>query len=266
MGISTLEFLLRELRRRRVAAGLTQAALGERIHFSDTHVSAVETGTKPLKGDYVKAVDDALGAGGALVEMWEDLVRDGSAPVWFRDWLEIERRAVMLRWFETTYVPGLLQTEAYARATLAGERLTPAEVDQFVAARLERQSILTRERPPLIAAVIDEAVIVRGAEEARPMMAEQVARIVGCAQLPNVQLQVVSTGVGMYPGYGGPFTLAELPDNRRVGHADNQLAARIVDGPDDVATLVGRWERIRGYALPVDQSLELIKKVATSWS
>jgi hypothetical protein len=139
-------------------------------------------------------------------------------------------------------------------------------VDQLVAARLERQSILTRERPPLIAAVIDEAVITRGAQEARPMMAEQVTRIVACAQLPNVQLQVVPTSVGMYPGYGGPFILADLPDNRRVGHADNQLAARIVDGPDDVATLVGRWERIRGYALPVDQSLELIKKVATSWS
>ncbi|MDW5325093.1 Scr1 family TA system antitoxin-like transcriptional regulator [Plantactinospora sp. KLBMP9567] len=80
------------------------------------------------------------------------------------------------------------------------------------------------------------------------------------------QLQVVPTRVGMYPGYGGPFTLADLPDNRRVGHADNQLAARIVDGADEIATLVGRWEQIRGYALPVDQSLELIKKVATSWS
>ncbi|GIG91272.1 transcriptional regulator [Plantactinospora endophytica] len=249
-----------------MAAGLTQAALGERVHFSDTHVSAVETGTKPIKLDYLRAVDDELGAGGFLVELWEELVRDGTAPAWFRDWLEIERRAIALRWFETAYVPGLLQTEAYARATLAGERLTPDEVDQLVTARLDRQAILTKDRPPLITAVVDQAVIERGAEGAKSMMAEQLAHIVACAQLPFVQLQVVPTTVGMYPGYGGPFTLADLPDNRRAGHADNQLAARIGDGAEDVATLVGRWERIRGYALPVDQSLELIKKVATSWS
>ncbi|WP_225945816.1 helix-turn-helix domain-containing protein [Plantactinospora soyae] len=264
--MSPLEFLLREMKRRRVAAGLTQTALGERIHFSDTYVSAVETGAKPIKADYLRAVDDELGAGGLLVEMWEELVRDGTAPVWFRDWLEIERRAIALRWFGPAYVPGLLQTETYARATLAGERLTPDEVDQLVAARLERQSILTKERPPLITAVLDQAVIERGAEEAASMMSEQLARILTCAQMPNVQLQVVPTGVGMYPGYGGPFILADLPDNRRVGHADNQLAARIVDGADEIATLAGRWERIKGYALPVDQSLELIKKVATSWT
>ncbi|MFC6015900.1 helix-turn-helix domain-containing protein [Plantactinospora solaniradicis] len=254
------------MKRRRVAAGLTQTVLGDRIHFSDTHVSAVETGTKPIKAEYLRAVDDELGAGGLLVEMWEELVRDGTAPVWFRDWLEIERRAIALRTFETAYVPGLMQTEAYARATLAGERLTPDEVDQLVTARLERQSIITKERPPLITAVLDQAVIARGAADAASMMSEQLARILTCAQLPNVQLQVVPTGIGMYPGYGGPFTLADLPDNRRVGHSDNQLAARIVDGADEIATLAGRWERIKGHALPVDQSFELIKKVATSWS
>lgn len=261
-----MEFLQREVRRHRLAAGLTQQALGDKIYLSDTQISAIETGTKPPRLDQIRAIDTALGTGGSLEAIWDDMIKGGAAPTWFRDWLEVEARAVALRWFGPAYVPGLLQTEAYARETLFGERLTQEEADQLVAARLHRQSILTKERPPLVAVVIDEAVITRGAERARKMMADQLAHILECAQLPNVHVQVVPTSVGMYPGYGGPFILADLPDNRHVGHADNQLPARIVDGADDVGILVSRWERIRGHALSVDQSIELIRKVASSWT
>ena len=132
--MSPYEFLLRELRHGRVDAGITQDGLGERIHFSAQKVSAVETGRAPLTLEFVRLVDDGLKAGGRFVRMWEDLVKDGSAPTWLREWIEIEREATLLRWFEPSLVPGLLQTEAYARAVLSGSGLhSEHEINQRIA-------------------------------------------------------------------------------------------------------------------------------------
>lgn len=161
MGISPSEFLVRELRQRRLAAGLTQEALGDRVHYSNTHVSAVETGTKPPKPDYLKAVDEALQTGGILHNLWQDLVKDAGTPVWLREWIEYEREAVVLRWYEPAYVPGLLQTEAYARAALSNGWLSVDEVEQRVESRMARQSCLTRDPAPYLFVVLDEMVLKR---------------------------------------------------------------------------------------------------------
>jgi hypothetical protein len=229
-------------------------------------VSAIETGAKPVTLEYLRLIDKALETGGYFETLWMELVKDDAAPVWFREWIEIEREAASLRWFEPAWVPGLLQTEAYARATLAGELLTPEEIDQLVASRMGRQAVLTQERRPLLVAVFDEAVIQRLACDTHTLMAKQLDHLVSCAEMPNVQVHVVPSGTGMYPGFGGPFIIAETREGARVVHADCQLAAKITSKPDEVAMLANRWERIRGYALPGDQSLDLIKKAATSWT
>ncbi|SCL31695.1 hypothetical protein GA0074692_3160 [Micromonospora pallida] len=203
--------------------------------------------------------------GKEITELWPDVVRRRE-PVWFRPWTEIEREAVSLRSFELAWVPGLLQTEAYARATLAAEALTPAEVDDLVAARLARQAILHRARPPLFVAVIDELALRRTAGGDRAMMREQCEHLVRCAALPSVQIHVVPADVGMHPGHGGPFTVAELPDAARVAHVDGQIRAQIVEHRLDVATLDRRWARINGEALPRALSLSLITEAAKTWT
>lgn len=194
-----------------------------------------------------------------VADLWPDVLRRRD-PVWFRPWADIEREAASLRWYEPAWVPGLLQTEAYARATLAAERLTRAEVDRLVASRLRRQAILTGDHPPLLIAVIDEAVIRRMCAGPRELYTEQAARLIEYAELPNVELHVVPSSAGLYPGLGGQFILAEMGDGQRVAYADSQLAAHIVDRADEVATLAGRWERIRSAALSRTASLELIRE------
>lgn len=266
VGISPSEYLLRELRRRRKAAGLTQIELGKRTFCSDTVISGIETGTKPVTVEHLELVDTALETGGYFETLWEEMVKDDAAPVWLREWIEIERAAASLLWFEPAWIPGLLQTEAYARATLAGESLTSEELDRLVASRIGRQAVLTQERPPLLVAVFDQAVIQRLAVQTNPLMTEQIDYLVTCAEMPNVQVHVVPGNVGMYPGFGGPFIIAETREGARVAHADSQLPAQITDKPTVIATLASRWERIRNYALPGDQSLDLIKKAATSWT
>jgi transcriptional regulator with XRE-family HTH domain len=248
--VNASEFLLRELRRRRIAAGLTQDEFGERIHFSGTHVSAVETGARVPKQDYLAAADEALATDGLFTRLLKDLVVEDAAPPWLREWIEFEHDAETLRWFEPLVVPGLLQTERYARATLTGGRLTPEEVEQRVTSRLERQSILTRGRPPQFVAVIDETVLRRPAEEHPGLMREQLDRLISDAEQEHVQVHIVPAEAGIYLGLAGQFIIADLPDGTRVAHADNQLSAQIVNGVADVARLTRTWEIVRNKALP----------------
>lgn len=187
-------------------------------------------------------------------------------PPWLREWVDWERDAVSIRWFEHTWVPGLLQTEAYARATLTGEALTAAEIDELVASRLERQAILRRDRPPLVVAVIFEGVLHQSAYGDRELMREQLEHLVHCAALPGVQIHVVPRDIGMYPGLGGGFILAELPTGEHVAHVDSQASAQLLNEAAAVATLSRRWERIRGEALSRTQSLDLIMEAAGSWT
>ncbi|WP_431896419.1 Scr1 family TA system antitoxin-like transcriptional regulator [Micromonospora haikouensis] len=199
-------------------------------------------------------------------DLWPDVLKR-SEPAWFRPWADIEHDAVALRGFELVWVPGLLQTEAYARATLAGESLITEEVDELVAARIGRQEILHRPRPPLIVAVIDEAALRRPAARGDgALMREQCEHLAACAEMPHIQVQIVPAGTPMYPGMGGPFVLAEMPDGTRVSHVDGQVNAQIISDQNDIATLEQRWARIVGEALPRAASLDLIRRAAAEWT
>ncbi|WP_326562752.1 helix-turn-helix domain-containing protein [Micromonospora sp. NBC_01796] len=266
MGISASEYLLRDLKRKRLKAGLTQAQLGERIHYSDTHVSGIETGSKPVTFAYLRLVDEALGLDDHFQVMWEELVKDSDAPVWLREWMVLEREATALRWYEHAFVPGLLQTEAYMRAIFsASHRLQANDIEQQVASRLERQKILTGDTAPNLFVVVDAMVLKRQAGQGK-VMAEQMAHLLACAEQPKMHLQVIPTSLGMYSGLAGAFILADLPDAHRAGYVDNQLTAQIVERPDDIATLTLSWDAVRDEALPRSQTLDLLKEAAQSWT
>lgn len=188
------------------------------------------------------------------------------APFWLREWLEIEREARALRWYEHAFIPGLLQTEAYMRAIFsASHRLPASEVEHRVASRLERQSILAGDTPPELFVVIDFMVLKRQAGSGE-VMAEQMAHLLACAEHPKIHLQVIPATLGMYSGLAGAFILADLPDAHRSGYVDNQLTAQIVERPDDIATLALSWDALRDEALPRSQTLDLLKEAAKSWT
>lgn len=265
VGISPSEYLLRELRRRRGAAGLTQAQLGELVFCSDSQVSAIETGTKPPTLPYLTAVDKALNTGGHLATLWEELVKDDAAPVWLRELIQIEREATAFRWYEHSFVPGLLQTEAYARATFRAAGTPISELDQRVAARMERQAVLAREPVPQLFVVLDEMVIRRPCGNS-DVMAEQVEHLLTCAEQPHIRLQIVPLSAGIYSGLAGAFILADLPDGSRAGYVDNQVAAQITGQPGAVASLGLAWDAVRGEALPLGQTLDVLKEAAKTWT
>lgn len=266
MGITPSEFLIRELRRRRVAAGLTQTALGELCFCSDTHISSIETGGKAPTLKHLELVDVALETGGYFENLWDELVKDWVDPSWLRDWIEYERQALYLRWYEPAFVPGLLQTEEYARATLRTNRLlSPEEVELRVASRMDRQSILARKEPPDLYVILDAAVLRRTVAGDADLMARQLDHLIERADQPHIQVQVVPEEVGIYPGLAGAFILAGMPDGSTVAHVDNQVGADVFERADYVASLVKAWENIGGETLPRRQSLELLKEAAQKW-
>ncbi|BCJ59316.1 DUF5753 domain-containing protein [Micromonospora endophytica] len=198
-------------------------------------------------------------------DLWPDVLKRRE-PAWFRVWTDTEREAVALRWFELAWVPGLFQTEAYARATLTMTNLGPDEINELVSVRIQRQEILHRSRPPLVVAVLDEAVLQRRVGRDGALMREQCEHLAACAELPGVQLHIVPRDTPMYLGMNGPFILAEMPDGARMAHLDDQVRAHITEDATEISTLEHCWARIVGEALPWAQSLDLVRKAAASWT
>ncbi|WP_323373816.1 DUF5753 domain-containing protein [Plantactinospora alkalitolerans] len=265
MGISPSEYLLRELRRRRKAASVTQEMLGGQCYCSDSQISAIETGATPVTLKHLRLVDNALETGGYFETLWNELVKDDAAPVWLREWLEYEREARTLRWYEPAFVPGLFQTEAYARALFSLNRLSLGAIEQQVASRMERQAVLDRDDPPQLFVVLDEMVI-RRLCGTRQVVVAQLEHLLDLAERPNVDLHLIPTATGLYSGLAGAFIVADLPDCNRVGYVDNQLTAQVVTRNEDVANLGVSWDAVHGEALPRAQSLDLLKEVTKSWT
>ena len=97
-------------------------------------------------------------------------------------------------------------------------------------------------------------------------MAEQVEHLMTCAEQPHIQLRIVPLSAGIYSGLAGAFILADLPDGSRAGYVDNQLAAQIAGQPDPVVGLGLSWDAVRGEALPLGQTLDILKEAAKTWT
>jgi hypothetical protein len=244
-------------------AGHTAESLAERVRVHPKTAARWANPGHVPQGRHRGEVAKLLGRN--VDVLWPDLGRRRE-PIWFRPWVDIEREATTLRAFQLAWIPGLLQTEAYARSTLTGGVLTPREVEDLVAARLDRQAVLTRERGPLLVAVLDEGVLRRRVGDDRALMAAQLTHLLACTELPSLQLHVVPADAPDYPGLDGPFTIADLPDGRRVGHVDSAAQAQILDQPTALASLERRWERIRGEALPRGRSLDLLREAVAAWT
>ncbi|MET8082744.1 DUF5753 domain-containing protein [Micromonospora sp. NPDC005237] len=198
-------------------------------------------------------------------DLWPEPFRRRYLP-WFRPWAELEQDATSIRSYQPLLVPGLLQTEGYARAILnTGGLVPPSEVDQIVASRIDRQAVLRRDAPPQLVAVLDEVVLRRPVGDGS-VMAGQLRHLASAGEWEHVQVRVIPAENPWHTGLAGPFVLGRLPDGTELAYLDNQLRGQIVTDPLDVANLGRRWESVTGEALPQRQSIELIREVAATWT
>jgi transcriptional regulator with XRE-family HTH domain len=270
-AVSPLRVFGAMLRFYRTQAGLSQTDLGARVHFSGDLVSKIEMGQRIATEEFTAACDGLpnLATGGALTELrglMKEAIKNRALPGWFVDWPRKEAMARSLRWFELVAVPGLLQTEEYAQAVLRTQVMaTEEQVEDMVRARMERQSILTREHPPMFWVIFDEGVLQRpvGGVE---VMAGQLVRLAEAAQQPNIVLQVIPLAVGAHQGMSGNFVIADFAEGPPAVYQDTAARGQIIEDSDDIAVVTVMWETLKAEALSRSASQELIKEVVKSWT
>lgn len=249
---------------------MSRSDLATCIHKSVSLIESIERGERVATEQVTTDLESVpeLKADGMLLVLREEM-KDGLTyqpfPLWFHEWPDKEAAAARLRWFEALVMPGLLQTEDYARAVFSTRfGITDGELDELVPARLKRQEILERDGPPELMAIIDEGVLHREMG-GRHVMAEQVARLVEAAQRPNVMLQVIRTGA--HEGLrGGAFIVADFEGAPSVAYQDTALRGQYIERAEDVAELIHLWDTLRGEALPRRASLAVLEDARKSWT
>jgi transcriptional regulator with XRE-family HTH domain len=260
-GASTLAFFGAELRQHRATAGMSQDDLGRAINFSGALVGRVEMAERMPSQDFADRCDEALNTGG-FFGRFRNLVKREAFPSWFGPFVEYEERASKIFNWDNRVVPGLLQTEDYARAIVrAGQpREAPEVIERDVAARIDRQAILARQNPPLLWCVLDEAVLRRPVGGSDTMQ-EQVKRLVEVADSTSVVLQVLPFAVTEHHGADGALTILESDSEPPVAYAEGWHSGRMIESATEVADAVMAFDLIRASALPRGASLDLIRTI-----
>jgi transcriptional regulator with XRE-family HTH domain len=262
---SPAAFFGSEVREARTKAKMSQPALGAATGYDATYVSKVETGAIVPDDKFVIGLDNVFpNMNGWFARFWRDSRKwEGSYPAWFKDWVDAEGRARVIRWWEPMLVPGLLQTADYARELFrAWQTVEDADkVERRVAARLDRQAVFDRPNPPTLLAVIDESVLHRCIGNPK-IMRNQLEHLIEVSLKPNIAVHVVPADVGAHPGLLGAFIVADLDgESGRVVYLETPDQGLISDAPSLATAILGMFEQVRSDALPKGASRDLIRKV-----
>ncbi|MPY42001.1 transcriptional regulator, partial [Streptomyces phyllanthi] len=187
---------------------------------------------------------------------------DVGLAAWFREWARLERMAVSLCTYECRLVPGLLQSEAYARALFENRipLLTDEQLEAQVAARLERQKMLY-ERPHVPFSFIVEEHVFRRPFGDVEQMRDMYDRVLTLSAPRNVTLQIVPPDAGLHACMDGPIQILETPEGRRLAYAEGQENGRLISDPKEVSLLHQRYDTLRSQALNPKDSRALLERL-----
>ncbi len=258
---TALETYAAELKAWRERMGLTQQAFADKLGYSPALVAAVEQCKRSPTAAFAKQCDDVTAAPGTFVR-WQLQVARESYPAFFAPVLAFERDAARIHGWELGTVPGLLQTESYAHALIKVTRPHDSDdaVEQMVAARLQRQEIMTGDRPPLLWYVLDESAL-RRIVGGLPVMREQLDRLITAASQPGTVLQILPFATGEGIGADGPISVYEFSGAPTVVYTECNRGGRVIEDHAEVAEMMTKVSMIRVSALSPRTSLELIRKI-----
>lgn len=255
-----LQVFGRQLKRFREWAGLDRAEFGARTGYSASTIAAFEQGRRIPPEKFIDQADELLGARGILKEMKEEVAR-AQYPAFFQGAAKLEKEAVELHVYAVQAVPGLLQTEEYARAVFAMwlPLLDEATIEERVSARLVRQAIFSRTPMPTISFVIEDSMLGRPLG-GREVMRGQLEQILLAAQRRNVSIQVMPTLREEHAGLGGSFTLIETKGARRMAYVEAHQDSRLYTERKPVREFEEQYGLLRAQALTPRESLNVIEK------
>ncbi len=248
-----------QVRHLRKLAGLTQAALAEQAGVGEDTIASIEQGRRALQLDMAIQLDELLDSSGVLRVAVERIPRKERYQALVKDFVQYEQDAVSLISYESQLIPGLLQTEAYARF-IFGCNYPPLEEDEIekrVTDRLGRQKIFERKPRPILHFILEESIL--HAQMGDPdVMREQLLHLRRCMDLPFVTIQIMPRNTPRHAGLAGPLVLLETPDHDGLVYVDGQLRGELYDEPSDVSALMQRYGMLRSQALTVAESTRLL--------
>jgi transcriptional regulator with XRE-family HTH domain len=252
------------IRRHRETAGMTQEYLASLINYSNGWVSNVETGQLCPQKQAVVELEKVLGLPEkVLLDIYELIKYEEPHPVLsFERYADAERRATVIRKYDALVVPGLLQTPEYARALIAAGRPSarPEVIETLLAARLERQEILSRDDPPTLWFVLDETVLMRPIG-GRDVHVAQVDALLEAAERPGITVQVIPLATGAHTGLTCSFTILSFNDEPDVAYTEDRERGYFRERPEIVQAWFGSYEALHTVTETAAASLEVIQRI-----
>jgi transcriptional regulator with XRE-family HTH domain len=243
------------------AAGMTGKQLAQELNVVPPTVSHWINGRRKPHQKDVERIEKVLEANGYRTNgyltryLLKWLPRE-VAHEWLDRWIEIEKIATQLLSFQTLVMPGLLQIEDYARTVLSDEG--------EVATRLERQKVLEDDNPPMFVALLDESVLRRKIGDAG-VMHLQLMHLVTMAERDNIRIHVLPLSADACEEIAGSFVIASFNGGNEVAYVENAIFGETVESKEKLADMHRMWEILRSDALPRDESIQLIRRVAEEW-
>ncbi|WP_229375988.1 DUF5753 domain-containing protein [Streptomyces spirodelae] len=252
----------RRLRRLRERRGLSLRQLSDRVGgYSHSYLGRVELGEQLPSEALVEALDAFFDTDGVLAELLE-LAHDTLIPDYSRKAISKEPDAERIQVFNSSVIPGLLQTQEYTRATFQKALLGECEerIEELVTARMKRQRVLDRDDPPFYWGIMDEAALKRPVGGTL-CMAAQIRRLLRLASRPHVTVQVLPFSKGAYSMHGGgSLTLHTMPDGATIAVVESFDSGEPVESPRRVLELTQRFDMARSLALTDEESLDLFRQ------
>lgn len=250
----------------REKAGLTQKEFGVMVGYGPDAISAMERGVRITRPELLEKADEILDAGGllkqAIPEVEEAMRRARTRhPEWYRSHAEMEKTAIELHFYANQGVPGLLQTEDYARAVFRNRRplLSEETIEQRVTDRLDRQQVFDRWPPPAVSYVLEEVMLDRpiGGDA---IFKGQLLNLLRVGSMRNVEIQVMSTRREEHPNLDSAFNLVTPKGRGQVAYTEAQGYPRLITDQEEVRKIADRYGIMRAMALSPRESRSLIEK------
>jgi DNA-binding XRE family transcriptional regulator len=264
-------FLGEQLGLLRTAAGYaSHEALAKALQAERTTVTKIETGARPPNDKLLTLWLDTCGATGQLRTVLEGLgilarAREDPAQAKVAPWFETEAQAHTLRYWAPVIVPGLVQTEAYARELFGAMGLDDAKAAEFLEIRMGRQTIIDRPDAPDITVVLWEPVL-HHQIGSPPVMREQLARLIDMSRRPAITIHVLPSSQGANPGLGGAINLAATDDAPELLLSDGLVEDQLSQDPTVVRKARATFTSVRADALNRPDSRNMLTEAMERWS
>lgn len=250
------------LKKYRVQAGATQQELARSAMVAQSTISDLERGRKGTRRDQVVRIDSALNAHGVLVNAWEAAFSPSGMGGYFREVAEAEQSAVAIRQYALGLVPGLAQTEKYARAVtqIGLPHSAPEVIERIVRTRMHRQGVLERNHPPTLTMILDETVLLRRFKDPE-VMRGQTEHLIDMSHRDRVTIQVLPMDTEGHAGLGGAFKMIATADSGDIVYIEGHDIGMSLKEPEIVNSHDQIFAELRSAALPVPASRSRLEQI-----